>query len=185
MIDSMEKAAKNTYDHKTPFQTLLESACDFDLVNSVFVKIGERYNHWVDASKYTPEERVIMLVWHSAGIIDNGGFEFLFYGDFDGDPDYSITAESYKIVGLTRGYEAFQDAFRLFPDGKVPRVSPEQPAHDYKVAIEDRVRQYKTADESIREEINKKHWQDGWDKLREKSLSQYIRENVSKLGHLK
>src|SRR5262245_9846969 len=183
MIDSMEKAAKHTYDHTTPFKILLESACDFDLVNSVFVKIGDRYKHWVDASKYTPEERVIMLVCQSAGIIQGGGFESLFEGVFDGDPDFSITAECYKIVGLTRSYEAFQDAFRLFPDGKVPRISEEQ--LQYTEPIDERVRQYEMADGFLREEINKKHWQDGWDKLLERNLAQYIRDNVPKLRHLK
>ncbi len=159
-------------ESNTPIKTLLAEANDFDLVNGTFVKIGDRYGHWVDASQYTPEERVIMLVWHSSGIIDNGGFEYLFSGDFDGDPEFKITAQSYKTVGLTRGYEAFQDAFNLFPNGKVP--------HD----PEERIRQYKLADESVREEINTKHWKDGWEDLREKKLAQYIRDNVSKLGDL-
>jgi hypothetical protein len=38
----------------TPFKTLLAEARDFDLVNGTFVKIGARYGHWVDASKYNP-----------------------------------------------------------------------------------------------------------------------------------
>ena len=113
-----------------------------------------------------------MLVWHSSGIIDNGGFEYLFSGDFDGDPEFKITAEAYKTVGLTGGYEAFQEAFKLFPNGKIP--------HD----AEDRIQQYKMADESVREAINRKHWKDGWEDLREKKLAQYIRDNVSRLGDL-
>ncbi len=67
-----------------------------------------------------------MLVWHSAGIIDNGGFEYLFAGDFPGDPDYQITAETYKTAGLLRGYEAFQEAFALFPKGRVPHDRAER-----------------------------------------------------------
>ena len=113
-----------------------------------------------------------MLVWHSAGIIDNGGFEYLFSGDFDGDPEFRITAEAYRTAGLTRGYEAFQEAFRLFPGGKVPRDS------------EARIGQYLAAPEAVREAINRKHWQDGWDDLREKRLAQFIRENSVKLGNL-
>lgn len=159
-------------DSKTPFQTLLTKANDFDLVDGTFVKIGARYGHWVDATQYTPEERVIMLVWHSGGIIDNGGFEYLFAGDFDGDPEFKLTAEAYQQVGLTRGYEAFQEAFSLFPEGKIPHDS------------EERIRQYTKVSESEREKINEKHWQDGWDRLREKKLAQYIRSRVSKLGDL-
>lgn len=159
-------------DGNTPFKTLLAKANDFDLVDSTFVKIGGRYGHWVDASKYTPQERVIMLVWHSSGIIDNGGFEYLFSGDFDGDPEFRMTAEAFKTVGLTRGYEAFQEAFNLFPDGNVPHDS------------EKRIAQYEQADKVVRDRINEKHWQDGWDDLREMKLALFIRDNASKLGNL-
>ncbi|MBD3674085.1 MAG: DUF4375 domain-containing protein [Planctomycetaceae bacterium] len=162
----------NNMDSDTPFPTLLAEANDFDLVNGTFIKIGDRYGHWVDASQYTPEERVIMLVWHSSGIIDNGGFEYLFSSDFDGDPEFKITAEAYKTVGLTRGYEAFQDAFKVFPNGKVPHES------------EERIQQYQRAADSVRDEINTKHWKDGWEDLREKMLAKYIRDNVTKLGDL-
>ena len=103
--------------------TLLAEAGDWDLVNGTFSKIGERYGHWVDATQYTPDEQVIMLVWHSSGIIGNGGFEYLFAGEFPGDPDYHITAEAYKTAGLLRAYEAFQEAFALFPGGEVPHDS--------------------------------------------------------------
>jgi hypothetical protein len=163
---------KITFDKTTPMNILLEKAPDFELVNSTFVKIGDRHNHWVDVSKYTPEERVIMLVWHSSGIIDNGGFEYLFSGDFDGDPDFRITAEAYKTAGLMRGYESFQEAFALFPGGKVP--------HD----AEERSNQYEQTDKTKREAINTKNWKDGWENLREKELARYIRANISELGDL-
>src|SRR5262245_61738254 len=169
---NMDEKAPLTFDSDTLFKTLLAKAGDADLVNGTFEKIWARYGHWVDALRYTPEERVIMLVWHSAGIIDNGGFEYLFSGDFDGDPDFKITAAAYKTVGLTRGYEAFQNAFQIFAGGKVP--------HD----AEQRFQQYEAVDKSIRKEINRKHWQDGWDKLRERNLAEYIRANLSKLGEL-
>ncbi len=157
---------------RPPFKSLLSEANDFDLVNGTFIRIGDRYRHWVDASKYTPAERVIMLVWHASGIIENGGFEYLFSGDFDGDPEFTITAEAFREAGLTRSYEAFQEAFKLFPNGVVPHDS------------EERISRYKMADEEVRERISQMVWQDGWDKLREKKLAQFIRENVSKLGDL-
>lgn len=159
-------------DSRTPFETLLAKANDFDLVDGTFVKIGDRYGHWVDATQYTPEERVIVLVWHSSGLIGNGGFEYLFSGDFDGDPEFRITADAYKTVGLMRGYEAFQEAFGLFPGGKVS-TDPQQ-----------RYEQYVGADESVREKINEKLWSDIWDEERERKLAQFIRNNVSKLGDL-
>ena len=103
------------FENTTPFLTLLAKAGDWDLVNGTFHKIGERYDHWVDATQYSPKERVIMLVWHSSGIIDNGGFEYLFAGDFPGDPDYRVTAEAYQTAGMVRGFEAFQEAFVTCP----------------------------------------------------------------------
>ena len=159
-------------EHTTPFLTLLAEASDFDLVNGTFDKIGDRYDHWVDATQYSPEERVIMLVWHSSGIIDNGGFEYLFAGDFPGDPDYRITAEAYKTAGLLRGYEAFQEAFALFPGGTVPHDRAE------------RSQLYQAANRSARDRLNRKLWQDGYDGSREKKLAEFIRKNAARLGDL-
>lgn len=159
-------------DHETPFKTLLAKANDFDLVDSTFVKIGHRYSHWVDAQQYTPEERVVMLVWHAGGIIDNGGFEYLFSGDFDGDPDFRITAEAFQTAGLSRSHAAFQEAFQLFPDG----LFPNDPEH--------RLQIYKRTSEERREEINEMVWKDGWDKLREKQLALFIRKHAAKFSNL-
>lgn len=156
----------------TPFLTLLAEACDNDLINGTFVKIGDRYSHWVDATQYSPEERVIMLVWHSSGIIDNGGFEYLFAGQFPGDPDFSITAEAYKTAGLVRGHEAFQEAFALFPGGTVPHDPAE------------RDRLFHWANRSARDRIKRKLWQDARDGSREKKLTEFIRKNAARLGNL-
>ncbi len=168
----VEGGDQNVQNGKTSFERLLQTANDFDLVNGTFVRIGDRYGHRIAASQYTAEERVIMLVWHSSGIIDNGGFEYLFSGDFEDDPEFRITAEAYNTAGLARGYEAFKEAFTLFPNGQIP--------HDSEV----RIRQYRLANESVREAINTKHWKDGWEGLREKNLAQYIRQNAHKFRNL-
>lgn len=160
------------FDETTPFLTLLAKAGDFDLIEGTSHKIGDRYGHWVDAIQYTPEERVIMLVLRSSGIIDNGGFEYLFAGDVLGDPDYHITAETYKTAGLHRGYEAFQEAFALFPGGQVP--------HDRA----NRIQLYHATNQSARDRLNRKLWQDGRDGSREKQLGEFIRKNAAKLGDL-
>jgi hypothetical protein len=152
--------------------TLLAKACDWDLLSGTFHKIGERYNHWVDATQYSPEERVIMLVWHSSAIIDNGGFEYLFAGDLPGDPDYHITAAAYQTAGVLRGYEAFQEAIALFPGGKVPHERCE------------RDQLYQAANRSARYRLNRKLWQDGYDGTREKKLAEFIRKNAARLGDL-
>ena len=160
------------FENTAPFLTLLAEAGDGDLVNGTFYKIGERYGHWVDATQYSAEEQVIMLVWHSSGIIDNGGFEYLFAGEFPGDPDYHITAEAYKTAGLLRAYEAFQEAFALFPGGKVPDDCAE------------RHQQYQAANRSARDRLDRKLWQDGYDGTRERKLAEFIRKNAARLGDL-
>ena len=165
-----EKTARPRLDSSTPFKTLLAEASDRDLVNGTFSKISDRYRNWVDASQYTPEERVIMLVWHTAALIGNGGFEYLFAGFFDGDPDYRVTAEAYRVAGSTDSYEAFQKAFQLFPGGTVP--------HD----PEERTRLYAEANKSAREGLNRQVWHD--DYLREKKLAEFIRKNAAQLAHL-
>ncbi|HWA97518.1 MAG TPA: DUF4375 domain-containing protein [Pirellulales bacterium] len=160
------------YESDVPFEVLLAKANDWDLVNGTFSKISDRYHNWVDASAYSPVERVIMLVWHLTGIIDNGGFEYLFAGEIDGDPDYHVAAKACKEAGLVRSYEAFQEAFSLFPGGIVP--------HD----TEQRWRQYDAANRSAREAINRKLWSDGYDNLREKKLAEFIRKHAASLAHL-
>lgn len=157
------------FDSTTPFATLLAKAGDWSLVNNTFVKIGARYDHWVDATQYSSVEKVIMLVWHSAGIIGNGGFEYLFAGEFPGDPDFHITAEAYKTAGLLRGYEAFQEAFALFPGGLVPQDRAE------------RERLYDAANRSARTRLNRKLWQDQHDGSLQNRLAEFIRMHADQL----
>ena len=159
-------------DTNTPFLTLLAKACDLDLVEGTFVKIGDRYDHRVDTTQYSPEEGVIMLVWHSACCIDFGGFEYLFVRKIAGDPDFRITAEAYKTAGLDRDYEAFQEAFELFPRGIVP--------HD----LIERYQLFQAANQSARDQINRKFHQGGYDGTREQKLAEFIRKNAARLGDL-
>ncbi len=171
-IDAAKDPNDGRFKHTAPFLTLLAEASDCDLVDGTFHKIGERYGHWINATQYSPDEQVIMLVWHSSAVIDNGGFEYLFAGEFDGDPDFRLTAEAYKTAGLLRGYEAFQEAFALFPGGKVPSDAAE------------RLQQYQAANRSARDRLDRKLWQDGYDGTRERKLAEFIRKNAARLGDL-
>lgn len=162
--------ARPHLDSNTPFETLLAEASDFDLVDGTFVKIGARYGHWVDAAQYSLEERVVMLVWHSGGIIGNGGFEYLFAGEFDGDPDFRMTAQAYREAGLDRCFELFQAAFDFFPGGVVPQATAE------------RSRLFAAANKSAREAIDRQFWQE--DRSRERKLAEFIRKNAARLGNL-
>ena len=61
-----------------------------------------------------------MLVYHSHGIIGNGGFQYLFEGDFPGDPDFLLTRQAYKTIGASDASAAFEKAFAVFPDSTPP-----------------------------------------------------------------
>lgn len=167
-IDESDKN-RPSLDSKTPFETLLAYATDHDLVNGTFDKIDVRHGHLIHALHYSPAERVIMLVFHSQNWL-GGGFDYLFTEEIHGDPDFHITAEAYRTAGIDRSYEAFQEAFRLFPDGVVPRDA------------EERSRLYEAANKSAREAIDRKFWQD--ERAREKKLAEFIRKNAAKLGDL-
>jgi Domain of unknown function (DUF4375) len=168
--EGVQVADRLELDSSTPFEVLLAKARDFDLVNGTFVKIGARYNHWIDASQYTHEEGIISLVWHSHGLIGNGGLQYLFAGEFPGDPDFQITAEAYRIAGIERSYQAFQAAFRLFPGNVAPRDPVE------------RSRLYEAANKSARAAIDRKFWQD--EPVITKRLAEFIRTHASRLGDL-
>ena len=157
-------------DFNTPFSRLLAEANDSDLVDATFLKIVDRLQ--AGRSTAPPEEQVIQLVYHSLGIIGNGGFEYLFSGTFSFDPEFLATAEAHRNLGLTRSYEAFQRDFALFPELRIPHNG------------RDRIQIYKQTDETVREEINRLYWQDDWDKLSIKRLAEDIRENAEKLGDL-
>jgi hypothetical protein len=62
----------------------------------------------------------VVLVVHAHGIIGNGGFQYLFEGDFPGDPEFLHTRQAFKTIGATRASAAFEKAFALFPKSTPP-----------------------------------------------------------------
>jgi hypothetical protein len=99
---------------------ILGKTDDFELCDSVFFAIADVVGNKIDAENEPEPCRTVTLVWHSGGLISNGGFHYLFEGDFNGDPGYQITAASYRRIKADQAYEAFQDAFGLFPDNRPP-----------------------------------------------------------------
>src|SRR3989304_1146344 len=157
-------------------ERLIDTIDDFDVCNVVFQCIGDRYDHMIVADKYSNEERVVMLVWHATGIIENGGFEYLFEGDFPGDPGFRLTAQAFEQINCEQAATAFREAMALFPNSQVPE--------DIKV----RQKLYKSIPESVREKINEKFFHADWEKagefrLRHK-LAEYIRKHKTAFAHL-
>lgn len=156
----------------SPFWTLLAEASDYQLVDQVFDKIIAHYGD--DLVNCPAEVSVVVLALTASGVIDNGGFEYLFCEwHFPRDPDFTRTSEAFRTVGLNRAYQAFQEAFALFPDGIPPR--------DPKL----RERLYEQADETRRNEVNTEFWQDFREGgIRERIFAQYIREHALAFEHL-
>jgi|GEM_PF-6022586 len=136
------------------------------IVDVVFSSILQKYGSHIDVSLYHPQEVIVVLVVHSSGLIDNGGFEYLFSASFDGDSDFKITAQSHLELGLQLGYKSFQEAFSTFPGNVIP-FDPT-----------DRLSQYEQADKDFRIKINKRYWKEDEDGGRQKKMEEYINKNA-------
>lgn len=104
-----------------PIDEILAEADDFKLCDGVFSAITGHHGRDIDAAALPEPERVVLLVWHTSGIIDNGGFRYLFEGNLDGDPDFALSAASYAAIGATQAAEAFRQTLATFPGSRPPR----------------------------------------------------------------
>src|SRR6476619_5285801 len=98
---------------------ILTDPDDFQVCNGLFLRIADRYGDQLDVTHAPEAERTVLLVWHSAGIIGNGGFQYLLEGDFKGDPGFRETANSYRRIGSTAA-ACFDRLFACFPKSEVP-----------------------------------------------------------------
>lgn len=142
---------------------------DFDLCDRVFGRFAEFCNE-IDVDSYTELERVLTLVWHSSGLIGNGGFHYLLEGDFNGDPGFVYTAASYQRIGALRAYEAIQDAIKQFPGGVLP------------ADIDERMRAYEAVPKETWDQIEGRYYDAAKDT--ERCLARFIRDHRSQYEDL-
>lgn len=147
---------------------LLATDDDPELCDAVFCRFAE-LNNEIDVDSYTEEERVVTLVWHAAGIIGNGGFEYLFEGDFNGDPGFIQTAAAFKTIGALESYAAFQRALSIF-GGQYP-ADPEQ-----------RIDAWQRVSEDERDAIERQFYDD--EEIMHAGLARYIRERRVRFSEL-
>jgi hypothetical protein len=57
---------------------------DFELCDEIFKLMFKHYGEDFDVSKCKETDQAVILVWHATGIIDNGGFQYLFEANFTG-----------------------------------------------------------------------------------------------------
>jgi hypothetical protein len=147
---------------------LLAITDDGELCDAVFCRFAE-FNNQINVDAYTEEERVVTLVWHASGIIGNGGFEYLFEGDFNGDSGFMYTAAAFKMIGAAESYAAFQRARGAF-GGHYP-TDPKQ-----------RIAAFHHVPEHERTMISRQFWDD--DHNMRSGLARYIRERHERFRQL-
>jgi hypothetical protein len=153
-----------------PLSKLLAEATGLELCCGLMDHILAFYGNEPEPAEMPEPERVALLVLHTKGIIDNGGFNYLFGADLPGDLDYSLTAEAYERVGCEPAAEAFRRAMNLFPGGKPPRET------------ETRIRIYRSGTGERRGEIDAMFIKAG-DQL-EAALARYIRLHAEEYTRL-
>jgi hypothetical protein len=94
---------------------------DIDLADETFDRILKYYGESIDPTMMPEEHRTVLAVYHSYGVLGNGGFQYLFEGDLTGDPHFQITRESYATIGATTASAAFDKAYAVFPNSIPPK----------------------------------------------------------------
>lgn len=90
------------------------------LADATFKRILKAHGDSVDPSKIPKPQQTVILVFHSHGIIGNGGFQYLFSSDFPGDAEFLLTRQAYKTIGASEASAAFAKAFAVFPNSIPP-----------------------------------------------------------------
>ncbi len=144
---------------------------DAELCSSVFKLMIKHYGEDFDVSKCKENDQVVILTYHASGIIDNGGFQYLFEGDFKGDPYFERTVVAFKAIKADICAASAEDALKLFPNSKPP------------AEIEKRLAAYERSNKDKRMSIDAKFFSQSQDI--NKLLAKYIRDNRDNLKHLK
>src|SRR5262245_38504912 len=99
---------------------LLAETDDVKLCDGVFTRIDKYHGDEVDVSALGEVERAVLLVWHAFGVVGNGGFRYLFEGNFEGDPDFAQTTEAFRAVGCKQAADAVRKTLAMFPNSRPP-----------------------------------------------------------------
>jgi hypothetical protein len=100
---------------------ILRTKDDFSLCNKLYARLVEHYGgDDFDVSSCADEHQVVILAWQATGIIDNGGFRYLFEGYFKGDPYFERTAAAFNSIKASLCAEAVEEALGLFRHSMPP-----------------------------------------------------------------
>ena len=143
-------------------RAILDKTDDGELCNGVVFDLIEE-DVRLDTRRGTDHERTVVLVWCADGVINNGGFHFLFEQAWPDDASFGLLIDALTEIGCVECAEAVADLIALFPCRFVP---PD---------IGDRLHVYLNAPQAERERLDKRYWKSS-DELPAK-LAAYIRAN--------
>jgi hypothetical protein len=103
-----------------------EPALDRALIDATFGAICDRHEDKVDLPAYTPEEEVIVLVWHVFGLVGVNGIAGLFTDVIDGDPGYQRSAAAFRKIDARIAAFAFQELLDLFEKTDLRKPLPKR-----------------------------------------------------------
>ena len=75
--------------------------------------------------RLSPAQASFVRVYAAQGIIDNGGLQYFFESDFEGQVPYSEICQAYRAVGAFKAAKMLEDAVALF-DFANPHLDAEQ-----------------------------------------------------------
>ena len=68
-----------------------------------------------DVSNLEIPQQTVAMLYSVQAIIDNGGFQYLFEGEFPFNPPYSQFVDAYRRIGSARAAECLERAVAMFP----------------------------------------------------------------------
>jgi hypothetical protein len=81
--------------------TVENTVAESNLWSVTYDRILKRHGDDVQLNEISKPQQVVLAVVNSDGILGNGGFQYLFEGNFPGDPEFLLTREAYKTIGAT------------------------------------------------------------------------------------
>lgn len=148
--------------------SLLDETDDDRLIDEVWKRLIARWGAMTEASRLPPIARNVIVTYSAGGIIDNGGFRYLFEHRFVGDEDFVYTAAAFRAIG-SRGADSVAGALALFSNNSPP------------ADIQERLAIYLAVPDEIRERIDNSFYKSAdW----QGKLAAYVRSHREELAAL-
>jgi membrane associated rhomboid family serine protease len=120
------KKVKRPRAERRTAEELLADGSDFDICEGMFRRVLRDNGGEVSAAGLGPEERVVVLVWHSLNVVNEDGFRALVEEGIVGDRRLVRTAEAYCTLGCVRAGNALRKAAAAVGDGDTGEYADER-----------------------------------------------------------